>query len=92
MPRRPYPWPSRLLDAETMHRLMLHRGRSGERISKAVRRAVDELLDASEEAAARESQRVAEGNGEYPGTPSSAVHRDDPYTERRSLREGHSGV
>lgn len=52
-----------------------------------VRLAVVAYLDAEEAAATLPTHRVAEG-GESSGTPSSAVHRDAPYTDDGTLRDG----
>lgn len=67
MGRRPYPWPASLLDAGTMRRLLAHRQRTGEAMTKAIRRGVIDLLAVSEADAARTKLRVAEGDSEQAG-------------------------
>lgn len=67
MGKRPYPWPASLLDAGTMRRLLAHRQRTGEAMTKAIRRGVLDLLVASEAEAARTTLRVAEGDREQAG-------------------------
>lgn len=57
MARRSYPWPATRLDSDTVHRLHLHRLRSGKRITVAVEEAVLRYLAEHE---ARIAPRVAE--------------------------------
>lgn len=70
-----------------MRRLMLHRERTGERITEAIRRAVEQMLAASEEAEARQALRLAEGDGEQPIVATQAMQHDVATTadgEQRS--------
>lgn len=81
MPRRPYPWPATLLNADMMHRLMLHRERSGQTITSAILAAVDAYCAASEAAEGQAAIRAAEGDG----TPGIAVDEAARYTADSAL-------